>query len=289
MWHLIFGSFFLLSSMLISPLSAQMIVAHRGASKDAPENTLAAFRLAWEQNADAIEADIRLTADREIICIHDKNTKRVCPGQPPLIVAETDLATLRALDVGSWKDAAFASENMPTLAEVLAVVPPGKQIFIDIKTGTEILPILKKQLLQSKLNSEQIVLICFRSSVIKKARETLPEYQANWLVDYQLHKNGDQKVWFPSLERVLKTLADNRATGLSSHGHMSVIDQPFVSAVTSAGVGFHAWTIDDPSVAQKLSSYGALSLTTKRPSFIRSHLEANSTSTGSSPPLVESP
>jgi glycerophosphoryl diester phosphodiesterase len=69
------ASFFFLAIHL-SPCWSQMIVAHRGASYDAPENTLAAFKLAWQQQSDGIEGDFYLTADRQIVCIHDADTKR---------------------------------------------------------------------------------------------------------------------------------------------------------------------------------------------------------------------
>ena len=73
-----------------------MIVAHRGASDDAPENTLEAFHLAWLQNADAIEGDFRLTKDEQIVCIHDEDTSRTCGKK--LIVAESTYAELCQLD-----------------------------------------------------------------------------------------------------------------------------------------------------------------------------------------------
>ena len=137
---------------------AQFIVAHRGASYDAPENTLAAFRLAWEQGADAIEGDFYLTADGQIVCIHDKTTKRVAPGQPELTVAKSTLQELRQLDVGRWKADKFAEERIPTLKEVLAIVPRQKRIFVEIKCGPEIVPILQQQLSDSDLKPEQIVM-----------------------------------------------------------------------------------------------------------------------------------
>lgn len=74
-----------------------MIVAHRGASKEAPENTIPAFTLAWKQGADAVEGDFHLTADGYIVCIHDKDTKRVADRK--LVVAESSLEDLRKLDV----------------------------------------------------------------------------------------------------------------------------------------------------------------------------------------------
>src|SRR6188768_2306112 len=74
------------------------IVGHRGASFDAPENTVAAVRLAWEQKADAAEFDVYLTKDRKVVVIHDKDTKRTAGGVNK-VVAESTLAELRALDV----------------------------------------------------------------------------------------------------------------------------------------------------------------------------------------------
>ena len=78
-----------------------LVVAHRGASRDAPENTLAAFKLAWEQGADAIEGDFLLTKDNKIVCIHDKSTGRLADRK--LIVKESTLSQLRELDVGLGK------------------------------------------------------------------------------------------------------------------------------------------------------------------------------------------
>ncbi|MDP6721144.1 MAG: glycerophosphodiester phosphodiesterase family protein, partial [Pirellulaceae bacterium] len=95
----------------------QLIVAHRGASYDAPENTLAAFRLAWRQGADGIEGDFYLTKDGQIVCIHDADTKRTAGVSRQ--VAKSTLAELRELDVGRWKDEEFAGERMPTLQQVL--------------------------------------------------------------------------------------------------------------------------------------------------------------------------
>ena len=92
----------LLGALLTGGVCAEVkIVAHRGASLDAPENTLAAFRLAWSQGADAIEGDFRLTKDGRIACLHDDTTQRTAGLD--LTVADSTLAELRELDVGSWK------------------------------------------------------------------------------------------------------------------------------------------------------------------------------------------
>ena len=256
-----------------SDADAQLIVAHRGASYDAPENTLAAFRLAWDQDADAIEGDFYLTRDRQIVCIHDRTTKRVAPNQPDRNVAESTLDELRTLDVGSWKSSRFANERIPTLAEVLATVPEGRQIFVEIKCGPEVLPVLKPQLAASALKPEQITIICFNEAVVTQARKTMPQYRANWLTSYR------QKVktspWTPSTEDVLRTLRRAKATGLGSNGNLRVIDLPFVEKVRHAGFGFHVWPVNDPQAARTFRLLGAESMTTDRPAFIREALDDN--------------
>ncbi|TWU26080.1 glycerophosphodiester phosphodiesterase family protein [Bythopirellula polymerisocia] len=92
---------------------AQLLVAHRGASADAPENTLSSFQLAWEEGADAIEGDFYLTSDNQIVCIHDDTTERV--SGVDLDVASATLEELRKLDVGSWKERKYINERIPTL------------------------------------------------------------------------------------------------------------------------------------------------------------------------------
>ncbi len=111
------------------------IIAHRGASYDAPENTLAAVRLGWERQAD-VEVDVYLSKDNRMVVIHDASTKRTARGVD-LKVKETDAEELRKLDVGSFKDQKFAGERIPFLAEVIETVPPAQKLYIEIKCGKE--------------------------------------------------------------------------------------------------------------------------------------------------------
>lgn len=99
---------------MVAPVA---IIAHRGASYEAPENTLPAVRLGWERDADAVEVDIHQTRDGRIVAIHDRSTARVT-GRTGL-VAETTLERLRSLDAGSWKGMRWRGVRIPTLEEVL--------------------------------------------------------------------------------------------------------------------------------------------------------------------------
>ena len=109
-----------------------MIVAHRGSSGTAPENTLAAFRLAAKAGADMIELDVRLTADRHLIVFHDRRLGRTAEGSGPIWTRT--LAELRALDAGSWFGHRFRREKIPTLHEVFHAVPRKVGINVEVKT-----------------------------------------------------------------------------------------------------------------------------------------------------------
>tara|TARA_E500000331_G_C17217896_1_gene696675 strand:+ start:489 stop:1286 length:798 start_codon:yes stop_codon:yes gene_type:complete len=240
-----------------------LIVAHRGASFDAPENTLPAFELAWEKGADAIEGDFLLTKDHQIVCIHDKTTQRL--SEQNLVVAESTLEQLKTLDVGSWKNEKYAGTPMPTLSEVFATVPDGKKIFIEVKCGPEIIPCLVKEIQKSDLKTDQVQMICFNEEVIKAFKETMPDYKAYWLSGFK-KKNGS---WKPSLEEVLFTLQDCKADGLDSQ---HTIPPEFSKAVLSAGFEWHAWTVNDVVTAKRLANRDIYSVTTDRPKLIGSGL-----------------
>jgi glycerophosphoryl diester phosphodiesterase len=259
-------------TVAVNDCTAQLIIAHRGASYDAPENTLAAFRLAWEQQADGIEGDFYLTSDRQIVCFHDKTTLRVAPAVPERPVAEMTLAELRKLDVGSWKDARFAGEKPPTLEEVLQTVPAGKLFFVEIKSGPEILPVLKPQLEASGLKPDQLVIIAFNDEVASGARQMMPQYRVNWLTSYK--QENAQAPWKPGRRQVLRTLSATGATGLGTNGNTDVVDIAFGRAIRKAGREFHVWTINEPVLARHFQDLGVDSITTDRPAFIRAAITA---------------
>src|SRR5512140_114461 len=108
-----------------------LVLGHRGASADAPENTLAAFRLALAQGADGAELDAWRCATGEVVVAHDEDARRVAGAD--LRLPDAPLAALRALDVGAWKGEAFRGERMPLLAEVLEALP-GAVVNVELKS-----------------------------------------------------------------------------------------------------------------------------------------------------------
>ncbi len=259
------------SVVLFPPVTAgaQSIVAHRGASHDAPENTLAAFRLAWTRGADAIEGDFYLTRDHRIVCIHDESTKRTAGVDRR--VQEATLDELRQLDVGSWKSPAYRGERIPTLEEVLQTVPACKRILIEIKCGPEIVPYLSRVLQKSRLSPAQTTVIAFDADVVKAVREQIPSIEAYWLVYFK--KDEQTGTWSPSLESILDTLSTCRAHGLDMHANFEVVDRPFLDAIRQQGYQVHLWTIDDPDDARRARQLGVDSITTNRPAKLKEILQ----------------
>lgn len=250
---------------------AQEIIAHRGASHDAPENTLSAFRLAWEQKADGVEGDFRLTADGRVVCMHDATTDRTTGGEANLEVAHATLKELRALDVGMWKGAGFAGERIPTLAEVLEVIEPGKKLYLEIKGGPELVEPIRNVIAESDLEPEQIVVIAFNAETVARTRQLLPKLRAFWLVSYE--QDAETGRWLPPIDQVLATLERIDARGLSTHARTEVVDEAFVAALREAGYEFHTWTINDGELARRFQQLGVDSITTDRPGFIRNELD----------------
>lgn len=249
------------------PLTASpLIVAHRGASAEAPENTLPAFELAWRQGADAIEGDFHLSGDGEIVCIHDFDTLRT--GGKRLVIAETELEVLRELDVGSWFGEAWRGTRIPTLAEVLATVPEGKVIYIEIKVGPEILPRLFEVLEASGLEERQIVIISFNAELIHDLKLKAPQLTANWLTAFETGPSGELR---PGIIPILRQLEHLRANGLGAQAH-AALGVDFVRAIRDAGFGFHVWTVNDPGRARTLLDWGAQSITTNAPAAMRAGL-----------------
>lgn len=239
-----------------------MIVAHRGASRDAPENTIPAFKLAWEQGADAIEGDFRLTKDGHIVCMHDKDTGRV--SEESLPIAASTLEELRRLDVSKGHGEHFSGTGIPTLSEVLAIVPNSKKIYIEIKSDAAMLPGLFDSIRASGLNKSQITMICFNKDVIRALKKKDPQYRALWLCSLKRDESGQVA---PSAESARATLTDMGANGFSSNTEAASED--YIKQILDAGHEYHVWTVNDVETAGRFLNWGVGSITTDVPGFLR--------------------
>ncbi len=258
---------------LCSPaIQAQIVVAHRGASAVAPENTLSAFREAWALGADAVEGDFYLTRDSQIVCIHDKTTKRTA--EKELDVAGSSLAELRRLDVGSWKGSRFKGEQIPTLQEVLATVPPEKHLFLEIKCGPEIVPRLKEILQHGPLPTEQVVIISFSEQVVTAVKRAMPRMTVQWLVGFEQEKGTGR--WSPTFAQIAAKVPDLGVDGIDCQGRREVVNSDFARRARDVGLELHVWTIDDADSVRYYQRLGVDSITTNRPRLVRQAM-ANAT------------
>jgi glycerophosphoryl diester phosphodiesterase len=255
--------------LIAAPASAQVIVAHRGASYDAPENTIAAFEEAWKQSADGIEGDFYITRDQQIVCIHDSNTERTAGKK--LEVARSTLMELRALEYGGWKAPKFKGESIPTFAEVMAVIPDGKLFVIELKTGPEIVPLLKAELDRLQPEGRNLLIIAFNKETVAAVKHHLPTIRVHWLTGFKKNKStGD---WHPTVEEVATTLKTTGADGLGVQGNREIVTAAWADSLKKSGLKeFHVWTIDDPADAEFFRSLGVIGITTNRPALIREAL-----------------
>jgi glycerophosphoryl diester phosphodiesterase len=244
---------------------ATTLIAHRGASHDAPENTLAALRLGYEQGADAGECDVHLTRDGRIAVIHDPDTTRVTGhNQPVSTQTLAELHTLNAGQWGKWQGSAF-SEKIPELAEVLALVPAGKRLFIETKVGAEILPELERVIRASGLASAQLPLITFDLETAREMKRRLPAHEVCWIVGVPRENPP------PAIEILIEQAKAAGLDGLDLNFRFP-IDAAFARKVHAAGLTLYTWTVDDPAVARAQAAAGVDGITTNRPGWMRAQL-----------------
>jgi glycerophosphoryl diester phosphodiesterase len=216
--------------------------------------------LGWDKGAD-VEVDVHLSKDNRIVVIHDATTEHITGID--LNVSETTSEELRKLDMGGFKGEQFAGERIPFLSDVIATIPAGRKLYVEIKCGVEILPFLQK-LIAGSGKISQIVIIGFDLETIAESKRLLdvPTY---WL------KGTDQveetEEWIPHDPNLVQMAEDNGLDGLDVH--YAGVTEEFANAVKAAGQKLYVWTVDDPVEAIRLRRLGVDGITTNRPGWLR--------------------
>jgi len=233
------------------------IIAHRGASQDAPENTVAAYKLAWEQGADAAETDVYLTKDGKVVCTHDKTFKRTAGVDRPPV--ELTWEEVSKFDVGAWKDAKYKGEPVPPLEDVLATIPPGRRFFLEIKSGPETMAPVK-EILDACGKKHQIVIIGFDKATMVESRRLIPDVPVKWLIGPNKYDNG---VYAPV---EVSKVAEAKAAGFEGlNVRYQSVTPELIAASKAAGMETCVWTVDDPAEARRLADMGVTGITTDVP------------------------
>jgi glycerophosphoryl diester phosphodiesterase len=236
------------------------IVGHRGASGRAPENTVTAIRLGWQLGADAIEFDVRLTADGYPVLLHDATLDRTTSGAGPL--SERTLAEVTSLDAGAWFDPVFAGERVPSLAEALAAVREASTLswMIELKSlDGPAEPFVERVLAEIAASgaAPMVRLISFDEELLAAARERAPEIPRGMI-------SGDDPA------RLLA--AAERLDCVAVHAGRRILTAELVAAAHGAGRRVNAWTLNEPSWIRDAVELGVDEITTDLPDTARSIL-----------------
>jgi len=234
------------------------VFAHRGASGYAPENTLVAIKKAIEMKADGIEIDIQLTKDGKIVVMHDWKVDRTTTGRG--YVYELDYDYIKTLDAGQWFTKDFIGENVPTLEEVLDILPKDMMLNIEIKdtarhhTNIEekMLDVLKKY--PDKF--ENIIVSSFHHDKIKKLQVLEPKLKLALLTDSE----------FIEIE---KYLSSNGLSSYSYHPEINLISKEDVEKLHDRGMKIFVWTVNKEEDLNYLVKLGVDGVITNYPDIMK--------------------
>jgi glycerophosphoryl diester phosphodiesterase len=215
------------------------VIAHRGASGSAPENTLAAFRRAAALGADMIELDVQLTRDGAVVVIHDWTLERTTDGTGA--VRDQAFAALRHLDAGRWFAPAFAGERIPTLGEVLAAVP--LPVNVELKpAGVDGLEGHALAAVEAAGALARVVFSSFDAGILTRLRRLAPAAELAVLWEHD-----DVDAAAAAIERVA-------ARGL--HLRKDIARPEVLAALARTGTPVRVWTVNDPDEFAQLGSAG---------------------------------
>ncbi len=221
--------------------TAPRLAAHRGAASQAPENSLAAIRLAFASGADGVEVDVRLSADRVPVLCHDEDTRRVAGVARR--VAEQTAAELAALDLGG-------GERIPTLEQALAAVPDGKILWLDLKVEANEVDVV----LAALPRQAPIMLQAFDLEVLVAARASRPELAGFWLVVGPRDQATGARGPIP-----LVAVERARAAGIAGlAADAQGLTPELIDAARAAHLSLYLWTYPDPASARRSAPPGAV-------------------------------
>jgi glycerophosphoryl diester phosphodiesterase len=248
---------------MLTQIPNPAIIAHRGASAYAPENTLAAFELAVRQKADAIELDAKLTIDRHVVVFHDQTLDRTTGSHGRVI--DSKLLDLRRLDAGSHFDVAYRGEQIPTLDEVFDLA--GRQTYINIEltnyaSPTDRLPEKVAEIVKKHNLAERVMFSSFNPLALIRIRRILPQIPIGLLADTR-----NQGIWARSwLGSLLRYQSLNPA--------LEDVDRRLVERTHRRGCRLLVYTVNQSEDMRHLFNIGVDGIFTDDPLTARRILSA---------------
>ncbi len=230
--------------------SKPLIIGHRGASANAPENTLYAFNLALEQGADGFELDVQLSRDGELVVFHDWTVERLTNGTGA--VTAMTLAELRSLRLPE-------EQQIPTLDEVFEAFGARALYNVEIKVkgrGDMGVETAVSDRIQAHHLESQVIVSSFSLASVRRARRVLPRATSVGLLWYKPWRNYGH--FFVSAQ--------------ADHPYDGMVNQAYITRAKKRGHRVNVWTVDDPERARQLVDWGVDGIITNKPQFIRNSL-----------------
>jgi glycerophosphoryl diester phosphodiesterase len=215
-------------------------VAHRGWSGNAPENTLAAFRMAADEPfVHTVEMDVHLSKDEIPVVIHDAKLKRTTNGKGR--VKDYSAAELSKLDAGSWFHPSFAGETVPTLEQALSLLGGRCKLNIELKEGTNDEELLARKVAEVVRRfglEKDTIITSFEISLLEASKRVAPELPVGWITKKKLNR------------KLIEKLRSMQVSFLSVE--YSSLKEDNLKEAVAAGVQVMAWTVNEPSEFNRL-------------------------------------
>lgn len=216
----------------------------------------------FQQLADGVEVDIRLTLDNKIVCHHDKSALRTTGIDRK--IEDMSLEEIQSLDCGSWFGENWSDERIPELKDVLKSVPKDKEIYIEVKTKEEIVPFLLRDIDEQELSIDQITVITFFPEVIREIKRRDANIKCNLLIAFDYKDIA--------VDEIIDLAVKIDANGLGAQNHKR-LNRQFIQSLKNTGKSVHVWTVNSRKEAEEYLKNGIDSITTNKPLYLRNHLE----------------
>ena len=237
-----------------------LVIAHRGASHAAPENTVASISLAAELQAVAIEVDVHLTADKVPVIIHDHTLGRTTDGRGK--VREKTWSQLQPLDAGTWHSETFSGEGIPSLALGLEAMGDSAIACIEIKTRKSISSLVKQALIEAGMMDRAIV-FSFHPGQVRSAKMTMPDVPSLLLVD-----PGPTRSYSAEEIKASATASKADLIGLDYRA----VNAALVRSLQAEGYPVFVYTVDAPNDIHQMMDLGVDAIITNRPRATLGHV-----------------
>jgi glycerophosphoryl diester phosphodiesterase len=238
-----------------------LVIAHRGASAAAPENTIAAFERAITDGADAIELDVHLSRDDHLVVIHDETLERTTNGLGP--VRGHTMRELKRLDAGAWRGPDFAGQRLQTLQEVLERFRGRTRFWIELKGGSDLYPDIEERivgLLEVYDVIDGALVQSFDHAALARLRSFSRELSLGALLT----------------RAPLDVAQDVPPVADAVCASAEILGAPEREAIRRSGRQCHVWTVNEPALMDRLAELSVDGIITDRPELLRARLQARS-------------